>query len=84
MPWYKYQPPNCMYCNPCDPINYILFGNTPPSCPAPKIYICAIQAMDNGGKPIITPSLCAEIIAALNNSADSTNVHLRATNKCHC
>lgn len=71
MPWYQFTG---------DPSNpYTLIGNTPPNCPSPKIHLCAIQAADNLGQPIITYQLTLEIVAALNNSTDSTNVRLRPT-----
>lgn len=80
MPWYLFTP---IYpCDPCDPNNYTLVGNFPPSCPGPKNYLCAIQAMDNLGLPIITFSLCAEIATALQNNIDTTNVLLSYINRC--
>lgn len=85
MPWYKYQPPwNCTSCNPCDPNNYALIGNMPPVCLSPKIYVCAIQAADNMGKPIIPPILCIEILNAINTRTESANVKLEPIDRCPC
>lgn len=78
MPWYIFCPKNPPY-DPCNPNNYVLVGSTPPSCPSPKIYLCAIQAADNMGKPIITIQLCEEIIISLNNQIETINVRLRPT-----
>ncbi|MFD2904876.1 hypothetical protein [Sphingobacterium anhuiense] len=79
MPWYAFTPvpPSC---DPCDPNNYTLVGSTPPPCPAPNIFLCAIQAMDNMGKPLIVP--CAEIAYAISNSIDTANVQLSNVRRC--
>lgn len=76
MPWYLYTPiipPG----NICNPNNYTLVGVVPPACPSPKVHLCAIQAMDNMGSPIISLTLACEIGTALQNSVESTNVLLK-------
>ncbi|NJI74041.1 hypothetical protein HCX49_12590 [Sphingobacterium kitahiroshimense] len=78
MPWYVYNPVDSFPHNPCSPNNYVLIGTTPPSCPAPNNFLCAIQASDNMGSPIITAALCQEIALALQNRIDTTNVLLRS------
>lgn len=78
MPWYVFNPIDPFPHNPCDPNNYVLIGSTPPSCPGANNYLCAIQAADNLGKPIITPALCNEIALALLNHIDTVNVLLRS------
>lgn len=76
MPWYVY---DAGATDVTDPNNYGPPLSTPPSCPSPKIYLCAIQAADNSGSPVILIVLQAEIANALNNKAESTNVKLRPT-----
>ncbi|MEJ5145365.1 hypothetical protein [Sphingobacterium sp. MYb388] len=71
MPWYKYNGGDIG-----NPNNYTNVGNTPPSCPNPNIRLCAIQAADNMGQPIITAALIMEISNALNNRVETTNVLL--------
>lgn len=76
MPWYSYTPitfPGDI----CNQNNYTLLGIFPPVCPSPKLRLCAIQAVDNLGHPILTPALICEIATALQNRAESTNVLLR-------
>ncbi|MDH5825829.1 hypothetical protein [Sphingobacterium faecium] len=75
MPWYSFTPGAATPQDPSDPNQYTLFGMTPPPCPG-GCKICAIQAMDNMGKPIITLALLREIIRALHNCTASTNVLL--------
>jgi hypothetical protein len=79
MPWYLYNPIDTFPHNPVDANNYDLIGNTPPSCPSPNSKLCAIQAADNSGNPIITQALTSEMLLALSNSFESTNVLLRPT-----
>lgn len=74
MPWYQYNG-----INPSNPNAFTLIGNTPPNCAGPKTYLCAIQAQDNSGQPIITLELTLEIANAVNNRTESTNVRLRPT-----
>jgi hypothetical protein len=69
MPWYIFIPPNF----------WIIVGSLPPSCPFPKNYLCALQANDNSGQPIITLALQIEIANAVNNRTESTNVKLKPT-----
>jgi hypothetical protein len=71
MPWYKYNGGD-----PGNPNNFDLIGSTPPSCPSPNNRLCAIQASDNMGQPIITAALVAEIASAVNNRMETTNVLL--------
>jgi len=79
MPWYKFTPGGATP-NPSNRNQYTLYGGGgfPPSCPG-NIRICAIQAMDSGGLPILTTALLNEIIQALENRNDSTNVLLKDT-----
>jgi hypothetical protein len=77
MPWYVFNPGAT---DPLDPNNYGPPLITPPSCPGPKNFLCAIQANDDGsGHPIIPSSLCCELMYDLLNRSDSTNVKLRPT-----
>ncbi|MNL47468.1 hypothetical protein D3C87_1702590 [compost metagenome] len=71
MPWYKYNGGGIG-----NPNNFTLFGSTPPSCPDPNNRLCAIQAADNMGHPIITTALVLEISNAVNNRIETTNVLL--------
>lgn len=79
MPWYAFTPipPSC---DPCDPNNYTLLGSIPPLCPPPNVFLCAIQAPDNMGKPRMIP--CGEIAYALLNRIDTANVLLSNVQKC--
>lgn len=81
MPWYSFTPVDTFPHNTVDPNNYTLSGITPPSCPNPNNFLCAIQAPDNSGKPnfAAAPGLPAEIANAINNRTETTNVHLRPT-----
>ena len=76
MPWYSFQVGGT---DPLDPNQYGPPLGVPPACPSPKNFLCAIQTNDNGGHPIITAAICAEIIMALQNRTESTNVKLRPT-----
>ena len=79
MPWYQFTPIGIAPYDPNTPNNYTLVGSTPPSCPNPNNFLCAIQANDNFGKPIITCALLAQIDLALANRTETTNVLLRPT-----
>ena len=79
MPWYSFTPLGLAPYNTGDPNNYTLVGSTPPSCPAPNNFLCAIQANDNLGKPIFTQALALEMASAINNRIDTVNVQLRPT-----
>ncbi|MEJ5145362.1 hypothetical protein [Sphingobacterium sp. MYb388] len=74
MPWYSY-----IGGNICSPNSYTIVGSTPPPCPNPNNFLCAIQASDNSGSPIITLALICEIANAVNSRTESTNVLLRPT-----
>lgn len=76
MAWYAYTPIT-FPGNICDSNNYTLIGIFPPVCPSPKIFLCAIQAYDNMGHPILTPVLIGEIATALQNRMESVNVLLK-------
>lgn len=78
MPWYQFTPAGSPR-NPADPNSYTLVGSTPPSCPNPNNFTCAIQANDNSGQPIITAALQVELLIALENRTESTNVLLKPT-----
>ncbi|WP_400261322.1 hypothetical protein ACFX5U_15515 [Sphingobacterium sp. SG20118] len=72
MPWYIYNGGDI-----CDSNNYSLYGNNPPPCPNPNNFLCAIQANDNMGKPIIISLLVCEIVNAVNSRTETTNVLLK-------
>lgn len=78
MPWYEYTP---VPATPSvgDSNNYTLIGSTPPSCPNPNNFFCAIQANDNMSKPILTLALITEIANAVNSRTETTNVLLKPT-----
>jgi hypothetical protein len=77
MPWYSL---NHGSTDVGDPNNYTLIGNNPPNCPSPKLYVCAIQAQDNNGHPILTDiNLLIEIANDVNSRIDSNNVRLGPT-----
>ncbi len=77
MPWYSYDPGATDISNPN---NYGPPLLSPPSCSGLKIFLCAIQAIDNFGKPLLTLiQLFIEIANALNCRKESTNVKLRPT-----
>lgn len=74
MAWYTFVPGTPP--DPSDPNQYTNIGSTPPSCPF-NVKVCAIQAMDDGGLPIITTSILRELVRALQNGTESTNVLLK-------
>ena len=64
----------------CDPLSYsIISGN--PNCPAPKERLCAIfaevQLIGGIERPIITSSLCTQIIATAFTLIETPNVRLK-------
>jgi hypothetical protein len=63
--------------NPCNPNDYMLVG-PPPSCPGSNV-ICAIFAEPDGSgtRPVISPTVCCEMVNALNSGTDTANVLLR-------
>lgn len=62
--------------DPSNPTHYTLVA-TAPLCPAPPEKICAIHAMNDGNnQPVITDALKDEMINALQNQVNSTNVLL--------
>lgn len=61
--------------NPTLPNDYT-FSPTVPSCGG-QDQICAVQAVDNSGIPELTEALKDEMILALHNGIESTNVKLR-------
>ena len=76
MPWYVYDP---AATNVANPNNYGPPLVPPPVCPSPKNFLCAIQANDNLGAPLLTPALFIEMANALNSRTESINVKLRPT-----
>lgn len=83
MPWYIFNggSPN----DPSNPAQYSLTasnGAAPPSCDGNED-MCGLQAVDNSGKPTLTGAggiaLKDEIIRALENNANSTNVILKSS-----
>lgn len=79
MPWYLFNPIDAFPHNVNDPNNYDSLGIVPPNCPSPNLRLCAIQAYDNFGSPIITMALSTEIGTAVNNRTETINVVLRPT-----
>lgn len=82
MPWFIFCPIDTFPNDVCNPNNYFLVGASPPNCPDPNLHLCAIQANNNAGKPIITCGLIIEIANAINSNLETTNVHLRPTLLC--
>lgn len=76
MPWYSFTPSG-LNGDVCNPNNYTLLTTLPPTCPGSNNVLCAIQAIDNMGKPVITPSLMCEIGSTLQNGVAGINVLLR-------
>jgi hypothetical protein len=77
MPWYLYIAGRT---DVSDPNNYTPAGTLPPNCPANKLFLCAIQANDNSGQPVLNNiNLFIEIANAVNNRTETTNVKLRPT-----
>lgn len=62
----------------CSPMSYTQI--TFPTCPSPKIHLCAIfaevQIINGVTRPIITSALCTEINIALLTLTESANVRL--------
>jgi hypothetical protein len=81
MPWYTFTPilPSC---DPQDPTNYTLLGDTPPDSSESKLFVAAIQAEDQAGLPHIDMMLRLEISNALELEIDTINVRLDDSNKC--
>ncbi|MDH5825828.1 hypothetical protein [Sphingobacterium faecium] len=73
MPWYSFTPGAATPQDPSDPNQYTLVGMSPPPCLG-GCKVCAIQAMDNMGKPIFTIPLYREIIRGQHNGTASVNV----------
>lgn len=87
MPWYKFTPCCNNEGNPKDPNQYTLWGNgtqpTSPNCTGYK-KICAIQALDWRGRPIIDCDLEHEIWCAQERQRPSANVLLKGTDCDDC
>ncbi|MEN5055155.1 hypothetical protein [Sphingobacterium kitahiroshimense] len=62
--------------NPINPNDYQLESTPPTGCNGSD-QICAVQATDNAGKPVLSPALKDEMITALHDRTPSTNVKLR-------
>ena len=77
MPWYRFTPGGFFFRDISNSNNYTLVGTTPPSCPNPNRSTCALQALDNGGKPIITRGTIVDIGWALLWDSESTTVLLK-------
>ncbi|QQD16042.1 hypothetical protein [Sphingobacterium sp. UDSM-2020] len=76
MAWYVFTPSG-LSRDPCDPNQYTLVGMNTPACSGVNNYLCAIQATDNMGQPIMTVMLICEIVRALENKTNSVNVFLK-------
>lgn len=71
MAWFELTGPS-----PISPSNYTL-RNSPPPCGG-QDQICAVQANNDGsGHPELTETLKDEMITALHDGVESTNVKLR-------
>ncbi|MEI2273054.1 hypothetical protein OHD16_12965 [Sphingobacterium sp. ML3W] len=64
--------------DPSQPSHYTLVGDTPPSCATPTEQMCALQAANSAGSPVITDALKNEIINSLQNQVNGTNVRLKS------
>lgn len=62
--------------SPTNPNNYTLESGTPTDCIGTN-QICAVQAADNAGKPVLSPALKDQMIDALHFNTPSTNVQLK-------
>ncbi|MEN5232884.1 hypothetical protein [Sphingobacterium faecium] len=78
MPWYSYNPIDSYPHNPLNPNNYTLIGIVPPLCPDPNDFLCAIQSA-GGAKPTISSGLCQQMVIALANKIETSNILLRPT-----
>ncbi|ERJ58985.1 hypothetical protein SAMN05660841_04276 [Sphingobacterium nematocida] len=66
--------------NPADPADYTKYGSSAPSdCSAPRQQLCAIQADDDGGgnEPVLDNAILLEMVQALQNQSNTTNVFLK-------
>ena len=72
MAWFSYTG-----TDPSNPAHYSAPSSTPPSCTSPTQQMCALQADDDGGEPIITDTLKDEIINSLQNQVNGPNVKLK-------
>jgi hypothetical protein len=73
MAWFQLEPAG----SPTDPQDYTLEPN-PTGCIGTD-QICAVQATDNAGHPVLSAALKDEMINALHNRTASTNVKLRTS-----
>lgn len=80
MPWYKFTPCCNDHADPKNRNQYSMCGNgsTPPYCEG-YLRVCAIQATDWRGKPIINCELEEEIWCALEKKISTANVLLKGT-----
>ncbi|WP_286862708.1 MULTISPECIES: hypothetical protein [Sphingobacterium] len=62
--------------DPADPADYTL-SSSQPSCTGTPQQLCAIQATNNGGHPDLDTNILSEMVQALNNQANTTNVKLK-------
>lgn len=63
-----------------DQNQYTRTDSTPPPCDGPKNHLYAIRTHDDNGKPVLQDlDLMKEMVDALRNKKDSTNVLLRST-----
>lgn len=73
--WFIYNSTGSIY----NPSNYTIVGSEP-ICPGPKIELCAvrtdIQLIVGVQRPLITPSLQAEIAQALTTLVETDDVKL--------
>lgn len=83
MPWYSYTPCCKNDGDPKDRNQYTLFGDHPPHCEG-HVMVCAIQAMDDRKKPIITCDLEEEICCALEHHKSTINVLLKGSDCKDC
>ncbi|WP_144243337.1 hypothetical protein [Sphingobacterium sp. ML3W] len=64
--------------DPSNPSHYTLVSSAP-ICIAPPQRLCAIYALNDGsGQPVITDALKNEMINALQNQVNTTNVLLES------
>ncbi len=77
MYWYLFKPDGN---DISDQSQYTRIEGTPSAIKGHKNHLHAIRTHDDNGKPVLTDiELMSEIVNALRNKKDSTNVLLRAT-----
>ncbi|MEJ5145380.1 hypothetical protein [Sphingobacterium sp. MYb388] len=63
--------------DPADPTNYTAEGTSAPTCSGTPQQLCAIHTENNGGEPDLE-SIALEMVQALQNQVNTTNVKLKS------